>query len=103
MFLLCLVFSPSLHQGHAEEKEQFNLLIWNDYITKEALTEFETQAGIKVTVDVFDSNEMLEAKLFAGKSGYDLVVPTSEFLKRQIEAGVYRPFDKAQIPDSGKP
>lgn len=85
--------------GHAENEKNLNLFIWSDYITEEALTEFEAQTGIKVTVDVFDSNEMLEAKLFAGKSGYDVVVPTSEFLKRQIEGGVYRPLDKKRIPN----
>lgn len=71
---------------------------WNDYIAPEALKRFETETGIKVTYDVYDANELLDAKLRAGRSGYDLVVPTaSPFLANQLRARLYRPLDKAKI------
>ena len=69
---------------------------WTDYIAPETVALFEAQTGIRVTYDVFDSNEMLEAKLLSGASGYDIVVPTSDFMGRQIIAGVaefYKPED----------
>ncbi|ELR03059.1 hypothetical protein GMDG_08872, partial [Pseudogymnoascus destructans 20631-21] len=57
---------------------------WSDYIDEEILTEFTKETGIKVVYDVFDSNEVLETKLLAGSTGYDIVVPTGPFLSRQI-------------------
>jgi len=72
---------------------------WADYIAPDTVARFEAETGIKVTYDVYDSNEVLEAKLLAGNSGYDVVVPTSTFLRRQIPAGVYRPLDRAKLPN----
>lgn len=63
---------------------------WSDYIDPEILTDFTKETGIKVVYDVFDSNEVLETKLLAGGSGYDVVVPTGSFLSRQIKAGSSR-------------
>ena len=63
------------------------------------LEDFTKETGIKVVYDVFDSNEILETKLLAGGSGYDIVVPTSNFLARQIEAGVYQKLDKSKLPN----
>ena len=60
---------------------------WSDYIAEDTVAKFEEATGIKVVYDVYDSNEVLEAKLLAGNSGYDVVVPTSNFLQRQIAAG----------------
>ena len=72
---------------------------WTDYIAPETVALFEAQTGIRVTYDVFDSNEMLEAKLLSGASGYDIVVPTSDFMGRQIIAGVFQPLDPLQLPN----
>jgi putrescine transport system substrate-binding protein len=72
---------------------------WSDYIGETTIADFEAQTGIKVTYDVFDSNEVLETKLLAGKTGYDVVVPSANFLERQIKAGVFLKFDKSQLPN----
>ena len=63
------------------------------------IPEFEKETGIKVNYDVFDSNEVLETKLLAGHTSYDVVVPSGPFLERQIQAGVYQKLDKAQLPN----
>ncbi len=68
--------------------------------TRSIIDEFTKETGIKVVYDVFDSNEILETKLLAGGSGYDVVVPTaSPFLARQIQAGVYQKLDKSKLPN----
>ncbi|HED12985.1 MAG TPA: polyamine ABC transporter substrate-binding protein [Gammaproteobacteria bacterium] len=72
---------------------------WSDYIAEDTIKQFEAKTGIKVTYDVYDSNEVLEAKMLAGSSGYDVVVPTSDFLQRQIAAGVYAKLDKSKLPN----
>lgn len=72
---------------------------WSDYIAKDTVANFEKETGIKVVYDVFDSNETLEAKLLAGKSGYDLVVPSNNFLAKQIKAKVYQPLDRSKLPN----
>ena len=76
-----------------------NVYNWSDYIAEDTNENFEKATGIKVTYDVFDSNEVLETKLLAGSSGYDVVVPTLNFLGRQIQAGVFLPLDKSKIPN----
>lgn len=72
---------------------------WSDYIAPDTVANFEKESGIKVVYDVFDSNETLEAKLLAGKSGYDIVVPSNNFLAKQIKAGVYQELDKSKLPN----
>ncbi len=78
---------------------ELNLYNWSDYIAPDTLKEFERETGIRVRYDVFDSNELLEAKLLAGGTGYDLVVPSASFVARQITAGVFQPLDKARLPE----
>ncbi|MBN9031053.1 MAG: spermidine/putrescine ABC transporter substrate-binding protein PotF [Rhizobiales bacterium 63-7] len=72
---------------------------WSDYIDSSILEDFTKETGIKVVYDVFDSNELLETKLLAGGSGYDVVVPTAPFLARQIQAGVFQKLDKSKLPN----
>ncbi|MBD8495496.1 polyamine ABC transporter substrate-binding protein [Pseudomonas syringae] len=72
---------------------------WSDYIAPDTIAKFEKESGIKVVYDVFDSNETLEAKLLAGKSGYDVVVPSNNFLAKQIKAGVYQELDRSKLPN----
>lgn len=70
-----------------------HLYIWSDYITDTAIERFAREHDVNVTVDVYDSNETLEARMLAGASGYDVVVPTADFMARQISAGVYQPLN----------
>ena len=84
----------------AEEEPVLNVYNWSDYIAEDTIAKFEEQTGIKVNYDVFDSNEVLEAKLLAGGTGYDIVVPTSAFLARQILAGVFQPLDKSKLANT---
>ncbi len=72
---------------------------WNDYIDPAVVKAFEAETGITVTYDTYDSNEILETRLLAGKTGYDLVVPSATFLSRQIAAGVFMKLDKAKLPN----
>ena len=85
--------------GAAEEKV-LNVYNWSDYIAKDTLSRFTAETGIKVNYDVYDSNEVLEAKLMAGSSGYDVVFPSaSPFVARQIKSGIYRPLDRSKLPN----
>jgi len=81
------------------EDKVVNVYNWSDYIDNSILTDFTKETGIKVVYDVFDSNEILETKLLAGGSGYDVVVPTGPFLARQIQAGVFQKLDKSKLPN----
>jgi putrescine transport system substrate-binding protein len=76
-----------------------NVYNWSDYIDTTVLEDFEKETGIKVSYDVFDSNEVLETKLLAGSTGYDIVVPSASFLERQIKAGVFQKLDKSRLPN----
>lgn len=81
----------------AEEVRVYN---WSDYIDEELLTKFQDETGIKLIYDVFDSNEVLETKMLAGGSGYDVVVPSGTFLQRQITAGAFQPLDMSKLPNA---
>jgi putrescine transport system substrate-binding protein len=84
------------------EEPVLHVYNWSDYIADEALEQFQADTGIKVVYDVYDSNEVLEAKLLAGHSGYDLVFPTARpFAQRHIKAGIYRPLDKDKLSRYG--
>jgi len=97
--VLGLVLAASM--ARAEEK-LLNIYNWSDYIAPDTVANFERETGIHVNYDVYDSNEVLEAKLLAGASGYDLVVPSaSPYLARQIEAHVYQPIDKSKLTNYG--
>ncbi|WP_425039896.1 polyamine ABC transporter substrate-binding protein [Primorskyibacter sp. S187A] len=80
----------------ADEVRVYN---WSDYIDEALLEKFEAETGIELIYDVFDSNEVLETKLLAGGSGYDVVVPTSTFMQRQIQAGAFQKLDKSKLPN----
>ncbi|TDQ44496.1 extracellular solute-binding protein [Tepidicella xavieri] len=76
-----------------------NIYNWDDYIPDGMIAAFEQEFGIKVNYDTFENNETLHAKLIAGNSGYDIVVPTVGFSKKQLEAGLFQPLDKSKIPN----
>ena len=72
---------------------------WADYIGKDTITQFERTTGIKVVYDTYDADETLEAKMMAGDSGYDAVSTSTDYFSRQIKAGIYRPLDRALLPN----
>lgn len=85
--------------GTSAQERVVNVYNWSDYIDESILEDFTKETGIKVVYDVYDSNEVLETKLLAGGSGYDVVSPTGEFLARQIQAGVFQKLDKSKLPN----
>ena len=82
-----------------EEEKVLNIYNWSDYIADDTIANFEKETGIKVRYDNFDSNETLHAKLVAGRTGYDIVVPSSYWGKIQLEGGLLKPLDKSKIPN----
>jgi putrescine transport system substrate-binding protein len=83
----------------AQAESTVHIYNWSDYIGENTLAEFQQATGIKPLYDVFDSNETLEGKLLAGRSGYDVVVPSNHFLGKQIKAGAFQKLDRGQLPN----
>src|SRR5580698_1766727 len=89
----------ALGPAHAETRV-LHVYNWSDYIAPDTIANFTKETGIAVTYDVYDGNEVLEAKLLAGNSGYDIVVPTAmPYMARQIAAGAYLVLDKSKLPN----
>ncbi len=88
--------APAIAQ---EEEKVFNIYNWSDYIGDDTIANFEKETGIKVRYDVMDSNEILHAKMVAGRTGYDIVVPSSYFGRMQANGGLLQPLDRAQLPN----
>ena len=84
----------------SEAGVELKIYNWSDYIAEDTISNFEAETGIIVTYDMYDSNEVLEAKMLAGSSGYDLVVPTADFLARGREAGAYQDMDLSRIQNA---
>ena len=95
--LLALSLMGAMAGAAQADNKVLHVYNWSDYIAPDTIANFEKESGIKVVYDVFDSNETLEAKLLAGKSGYDIVVPSNSFLAKQIKAGVYQELDKSKL------
>ena len=95
--LLALSLMGAMAGAAQADNKVLHVYNWSDYIAPDTIANFEKESGIKVVYDVFDSNETLEAKLLAGKSGYDIVVPSNNFLAKQIKAGVYQELDKSKL------
>lgn len=88
--------------GPATDAEKvLNVYNWSDYIAEDTVKNFEAKYGIKVNYDVFDSNEVVETKLLAGNTGYDIVIPSAQFMERQIKAGVFGKLDKSLLKNVG--
>ena len=98
LLLMALVAASGVKADAAEEKRLF-IYNWTDFIGRNTIAEFEKQTGIKVTYDVYDAEETMEARLLAGSSGYDVVIASTEFFGREIKAGVYIPLDKSKLPN----
>ncbi|NEN76190.1 polyamine ABC transporter substrate-binding protein [Pelistega sp. NLN82] len=96
--VVATVLAASLSIAHAQEKI-VNVYNWAEYTTKDTIPDFEKRTGIKVRYDTYDTNDILQAKLLTGKSGYDVVVPSTHYASRQIEAGLLQKLDKSKIPN----
>jgi putrescine transport system substrate-binding protein len=92
-----LVTAPAVFAQ--EEEKVLNIYNWSDYIAEDTIANFEKETGIKVRYDNFDNNEIVHAKLVAGKTGYDIIVPSSHWAKLQIDGGLLRKLDKDRIPN----
>ena len=98
MPLIAFIAGVGITAGAAEEKRLF-IYNWTDFIGHNTIAEFEKQSGIKVTYDVYDSEETMDARLLAGSSGYDVVIASTEYFGREIKAGVYSPLDRSKLPN----
>ncbi len=85
--------------GAGAQERVLNVYNWSDYIDTSIIDDFTRETGIRVVYDVYDSNEILETRLLAGGSGYDIVVPSAEYMLRQIEAGVFQKLDPSKLPN----
>jgi spermidine/putrescine transport system substrate-binding protein len=81
------------------EEAKLNFYNWDDYIGETTLQDFKTSAGIDVKMDLFDNNDVLFAKFRAGNPGYDVIVPSNDFVERMIAADMLQPIDQSQIPN----
>jgi putrescine transport system substrate-binding protein len=97
--LLTLAIAALAGTAFAQEEKVLNIYNWSDYIADDTIANFEKETGIKVRYDNFDSNETLHAKLVAGKTGYDIVVPSSYWAKLQADGGVLQKLDKSKLPN----
>jgi putrescine transport system substrate-binding protein len=95
---MTLAVAFAVAQAFAQDRV-VNIYNWSDYIDPKVLEEFTKETGIKVVYDVFDSNDVLETKLLAGKTGYDVVVPSQTYMQRLIAAGVFQKLDKTKLPN----
>ena len=96
---VAVAFSLLLISTAGAQQRKVNFYNWSNYMAPGVLEDFTKETGIEVTYDTFDGNETLETRLLAGKSGYDVVVPTAYFLERQIKAGIFQKLDKSKIPN----
>lgn len=94
-----LILATGAAPALADEEKILNIYNWSDYIAEDTLANFEKETGIKVRYDTYDNNEILHAKLVAGKTGYDIVVPSSTFARLQIDGGLLAKLDKSQLPN----
>src|SRR5260370_39133249 len=97
LLLIAVAGVGAVRADAAEEKRLF-IYNWTDFIGRNTVAEFEKQTGIKVTYDVYDSEETMDARLLAGSSGYDVVIASTEYFGREIKAGVYIPLDRTKLP-----
>lgn len=98
--LLSLTLAALVPVASAAQEKIINVYNWNDYIDPKVLDDFTRETGIKVVYDTYDNNEIVETKMLAGKSGYDIVVPSGPFLQRLIVAGVFDKLDKSRLPNT---
>lgn len=101
-YISSIILLACLTTSCGKKQQELHIYNWSDYIAENTIKDFETKTGIKVTYDVYDSNEVLEAKLLAGKSGYDVVFPTARpFVDRHIKSNIYQALDKTKLSNLG--
>jgi len=98
---MAIVGASALSSITVSAEEVVRMYNWSDYIAEDTLENFRKETGIRVIYDVFDSNEVLEAKLLSGRSGYDIVVPSNSFLTKQIQAGAFDKLDRSKLSNYG--
>src|SRR5690554_2787743 len=96
---LAAAVAMSLGASSVFSAEEVRVYNWSDYIAEDTLAKFTEETGIKVVYDVYDSNEVLEAALLSGRSGYDLVVPSNHYITKQIKAGAFAKLDHSKLPN----
>jgi putrescine transport system substrate-binding protein len=96
---LAVAFAATLAMAASAQERVVNVYNWSDYIDPRVLEDFTKETGIKVRYDVFDSNDVLETKMLAGRSGYDIIVPSASYLQRMIQAGVLQKLNKTKLPN----
>jgi putrescine transport system substrate-binding protein len=101
LIALSLLAAAGFATPLSSQTRTLNIYNWSDYVEPTVIEAFTQETGITVRYDTFDANETLETKLLAGKSGYDVVVPTAYFLERQIKAGVFQKLDKSKLKNLG--
>jgi putrescine transport system substrate-binding protein len=99
LFAVATTMALAIAPAAGQTERVVNIYNWSDYIAPRIIEDFTKETRIKVRYDTFDSNDTLETKLLAGKSGYDVVVPTGYFLERQIKAGIFQKLDKEKLPN----
>lgn len=97
--ICCMVALLSVGVLARAEEKALHVYNWPDYIAQDTVARFQKETGIQVKYDIYDSDETLQAKLLAGRTGYDIVVPTSNYMAKQIEAGLYLKLDKSKLPN----
>lgn len=98
--ILGLVTLPASPQAQPATERTVNVYNWTDYIDPSVLDDFTRETGIKVVYDMYDNNEIVATKLVAGKSGYDVVVPSGPFLSRLIRAGLFLKLERSKLPNA---
>ncbi len=101
LLVACGADQASDQSGPGAEAPVVNFFNWSDYIADTTLPAFQARTGIKVNYDIFDSNDMLEGKLLAGNTGYDIVVPSGDFFEVQRSAGLFQPIDRSRLKNYG--
>jgi putrescine transport system substrate-binding protein len=95
-----ILAAPVLTKPALAQERTVNVYNWTDYIDPKVLEDFTRETGIKVVYDMYDNNEIVETKLLAGRSGYDIVVPSGPFLSRMIQAGIFQKLDKSKLTNA---
>lgn len=97
--ILAAALALAVGTATAAQEKVLNVYNWSDYTAPDTIPGFERTTGIKVHYDVYDSNDVLQAKLLTGHTGYDVVVPSTHYAARQIQAGLFQKLDKAHMPN----
>lgn len=107
LVLSALLFAPlaiaqeRVVQDRVVQDRVVNVYNWTDYVDPKVLEDFTRQTGIKLVYDTYDNNEIVETKLLAGRSGYDVVAPSGPFLARLVRAGLFLRLDRAKLGNAG--